>query len=256
MKIISYNVNGIRSAFQKGADNWLLEQKADFICMQEIKASADQMPIEGFLEKGYRNYAYPAEKKGYSGVAILSAHEPTAVHFGMGVPEFDREGRVIRLDFPKFSLISVYFPSGTSGDERQQLKYQFMDDFEKHVESLRKEGKSLIICGDVNICHKTIDIHNPISNKNSTGFLPEERAWLDHFTGMGYVDTFRVFHPEPHQYTWWSFRANSRQNNKGWRIDYQFITPDLRPALQDAGICPEAVHSDHCPTYTIFNNLI
>ena len=256
MKIISYNVNGIRAALQKGLDTWLSTHQPDFLCLQEIKAQSEQFPHAAFEALGYKAYLFPAEKKGYSGVAILAKTAPDNVVLGMNHPAHDAEGRVIRLDYPKFSLMSVYFPSGTSGDERQAVKYTFLDDFEAHVQALRAHGRALILCGDVNICHKAIDIHNPVSNKNSTGFLPEERAWMDRFTGLGYIDSFREFHHEPHQYTWWSYRFNSRAQNKGWRIDYQFLTPELRPHLIDAGILSEAHHSDHCPTFTVFSGLL
>jgi exodeoxyribonuclease-3 len=254
MKIISYNVNGIRAALQKGLDTWLASHQPDFVCLQEIKAQSEQFPHAAFSALGYTAHLFPAEKKGYSGVAILSKKQPIRVVEGMGHPEYDAEGRVIRLDFERFSLISVYFPSGTSGEERQAVKYRFLDDFEAHVQSLRAQGLSLIVCGDVNICHKAIDIHNPVSNKNTTGFLPEERAWMDRFTALGYIDSFREFHTAPHQYTWWSYRFNSRAQNKGWRIDYQFLTPELRPHLIAANILSEAHHSDHCPTMSVFSS--
>jgi exodeoxyribonuclease III len=248
MKIVSYNVNGIRSALSKGFREWLeLEMPADVICLQEVKAEESQIDRSVFTDLGYELYWMPAVKKGYSGVAILSKIKPQHVEFGMGIPAYDNEGRVIRADFGDFSVMSAYMPSGSSGDDRQAFKMQWLDDFYGYIQDLRKEHPRLVVSGDYNICHKPIDIHNPVSNKNSSGFLPEEREWVSKFIDSGFVDTFRELNPEPHQYTWWSYRFNSRQKNLGWRIDYHMVTELLRSRIEHAAIHPEVVHSDHCP---------
>ncbi len=246
-RIISYNVNGIRAALTKGFDRWMDETKADIICLQEIKASPEQLDLSIFEERGYHHYWYPAEKKGYSGVAILSRQKPDNIIYGSGVTESDKEGRVIRADFGDVSVMSIYAPSGSSGEERQDFKMLWLASFQKYLNKLKKERPKLILAGDFNICHKSIDIHNPISNAKSSGFLPEERAWMDQFLEKGFVDSFRHFNKEPHQYTWWSFRANSRNKNLGWRIDYQFASKELEPQLKRSVLLPEARHSDHCP---------
>ena len=195
----------------------------------------------------YEHYWYPAEKKGYSGTAILTRHSPKHVEYGCGIEEYDREGRMLRADFEDFSVMSAYFPSGSSGDERQGFKYRFLDHFQEYIDKLKLAYPKLIISGDYNICHRPIDIHNPRSNANSSGFLLAEREWMENFVNAGFVDSFRHFNKEPHNYTWWSFRANSRMKNLGWRIDYNMVTHDLHPHLKRAAILPEARHSDHCP---------
>lgn len=247
-RIISYNVNGLRSAMSKGWMDWLKAAQPDVLCLQELKADPSQLPLDVFKELGYHTYWHPAEKKGYSGVAIFSKDEPLNVTVGCGIPRYDREGRVLRADFGNYSVMSVYFPSGSSGDERQAFKMEFLADFVPYVQEVRVAYPHIVLCGDVNICHQAIDIHNPVSNKNSSGFLPEERAWLDGFIKSGYVDSFRNFHAEPHQYTWWSFRFNARKQNKGWRIDYQLVSEALASKMLRAAILADAVHSDHCPT--------
>ncbi|PWL30726.1 exodeoxyribonuclease III [uncultured Roseivirga sp.] len=246
MKIISYNVNGIRAALRKGFREWLEEENPDILCLQELKAHPEQ--VENFYEDlGYQMYWENAEKKGYSGVGILTKHTPLHVEHGCGNPLYDNEGRVLRADYKDFSVMSVYMPSGTSGDIRQDFKYEWLDFFQAYVDELRKKIPNLIISGDYNIAHKEIDIHNPVSNKNSSGFLPEERAWFTQYVESGFVDTFREFNTEPHQYSWWSYRANARANNKGWRIDYHMATEPLKTRLKSATILPNAFHSDHCP---------
>jgi exodeoxyribonuclease III len=247
MKIVSYNVNGIRAAMTKGFTSWLKATDPDILGLQEIKASENQIEKSVFEDLGYHLYWHPAIKKGYSGVAILSKNKPSNVAYGMGVNDYDDEGRIIRADFGNFSFVSAYFPSGTTGDLRQMFKYRFLDDFYGYAQELKIKIPNLIISGDYNICHKAIDIHNPISNKNSSGFLPEERAWMDKFTGSGFEDTFRKLNREPHQYTWWSYRAGARQKNLGWRIDYHMATNSVSSKVKRAVILPEAYHSDHCP---------
>ena len=247
MKILTYNVNGIRSAIKKGFIDFLAENQADVVCIQETKALESDVDTGRLSDLGFRHFWFPAEKKGYSGVAIFTKVKPKAVKYGMGLNKYDDEGRMIQADFDGFSFISSYFPSGTTGDVRQDFKYEFLDDIFGYLQDIRRENPSLIVSGDYNICHKPIDIHNPISNKNSSGFLPEERAWMDKFTESGFIDTFRHFNPQPHQYTWWSFRANSRSKNLGWRIDYHMATKELQNKLKSAVILPHIQHSDHCP---------
>jgi exodeoxyribonuclease-3 len=247
MKIYSYNLNGIRSAINKGFVNWLKETSPDIVCLQELKAQEDQIDTQIFRDLGYHNYWHSALKKGYSGVAILSKMEPDHVEFGSGMEKYDTEGRILRADYKDYSVMSLYIPSGSSGEERQSFKMKFLDDFLEYMIGLKKQFPKLIVSGDYNICHKPIDIHNPVSNKNSSGFLPEERAWVTKFLETGFIDTFRYFHPEPHQYTWWSFRANSRARNLGWRIDYHMVTKELKSILKESVIFQEISHSDHCP---------
>lgn len=247
MKLISYNVNGIRSAMNKGFVEWLKEENPDIIGLQEIKAQEKDIDSTIFQDLGYDLYWYPAVKKGYSGVAIFTKIKPKSVKYGMSLNRYDDEGRMIQADFDGFSFISSYFPSGTTGDLRQGFKYEFLDDVYGYTQDLRRENPRLILSGDYNICHKPIDIHNPISNKNSSGFLPDERAWMEKFTESGFIDTFRYFNPNPHHYSWWSFRANSRAKNLGWRIDYHMATKELQNRLKSAVILPNVKHSDHCP---------
>lgn len=247
MKILSYNVNGIRAAISKGFLEWLQAANPDIICLQEIKAVESQIPTLEITAAGYPyQYYYPAEKRGYSGVAILSKIEPKKVVFGTGISYMDEEGRNLRADFENFSVMSLYLPSGTN-IERLGRKFQYMDDFKSYVNEIKKSVPNLIIGGDYNICHQAIDIHDPVRNAKVSGFLPEERAWLDGFMKDGMVDTFRMFNNEPHQYSWWSYRANARANNKGWRIDYILVDENLKNRVKRAYILPEAKHSDHCP---------
>lgn len=249
MKIISYNVNGIRAALRKDWLLWLQTETPDVVCLQEIKASPDQFPLELALIEalGYEHYWYPAQKKGYSGTAILTRKTPQKITYGCGHKDYDDEGRMIRADFEDFSVMSVYFPSGTTGDIRQDFKYRFLDDFQFYTDRLRLESPRLVISGDYNICHRAIDIHNPKSNANTSGFLPAEREWMENFINSGYTDSFRHLNPEPHHYTWWSYRAGARAKNLGWRIDYNMVTEALSPQIKSARILPQAVHSDHCP---------
>ena len=250
MRIISYNVNGIRAAIKKGFCDWLKSDPADIVCIQETKAQKDNIELGQFIEMGYHNYWNSAEKKGYSGVAVFTKREPDFYQIGNGSVQSDAEGRVMRLDFGDVTLINAYFPSGTSGEERQSYKYIWLDEFFAYLQELRKERPQLIITGDYNIAHKEIDIHDPKGNKNSTGFLPEERAWMDKFFQHGYVDTLRQITQEPGLYTWWSQRFPTvRLNNKGWRIDYINVTDSLKDKVRNARIMPDVKHSDHCPVY-------
>ncbi len=246
-KIITYNVNGIRAALSKGFATWLKAVDPDIVCLQEIKADLSQIDEAVFHYFGYHCYWYPAQKKGYSGVAILSKKKPNNVVFGCNIKELDDEGRVLRADFDDFSVMSCYFPSGTTGEERQGFKYQFLDKMYDYIHELKKNIPKLIISGDYNICHQSIDIHNPVSNKNSSGFLPEERAWVSKFLESGFIDGFRFFNQEPHHYTWWSYRAGARKKNLGWRIDYNMVSKEMQSHLVRSVILPDAMHSDHCP---------
>ena len=227
--------------------HWLDSVKADVVCLQEIKAMPEQFDQKLFNEIGYDCYIHSANKKGYSGVAILSKIKPQNVEYGCGINEIDFEGRVIRADYKDFSVMSVYFPSGSSGDLRQEFKFKFLDLFATYIYNLRNKIPNLIICGDFNICHKPIDIHNPVRNKNTSGFLPEERDWMDKFIGSGFTDVFRIENKEPHNYTWWSYRANARVKNLGWRIDYIMINKTIISKFKRSVILSKAKHSDHCP---------
>lgn len=247
MKIISYNINGIRAAIKKGLVEWIAANDFDILCFQETKAQPEQIDSEAFEKLGYHCHWHSAVKKGYSGVGIISKMKPDNIVVGCGIDTYDNEGRILRADFGDLSVMSVYIPSGSSGDVRQDLKMVFLDDFLKFTNELRQERPQLIISGDYNICHKAIDIHNPKTNKNTSGFKPEERAWMDDFFGTGFIDSFRHFNPDPHHYSWWSYRANARNNNKGWRIDYHSATDKLKDRLTAASILSDVKHSDHCP---------
>ena len=246
-KIYSYNVNGLRAAMNKGFDDWLREDQPDVLCLQEIKAQPEQVDTSVFDRLGYRHYWFPAQKPGYSGVAIFCKEKPDKVVYGMGIEKYDAEGRMIRADFGDISVISVYFPSGTTGDLRQNFKMTFLDDFLQYVENLKKERPNLIISGDYNIAHTEIDINHPERHGKMSGFLPEEREWVDRFLAHGYTDTFRLFHQEPNRYSWWSYRSGARAKDLGWRIDYHMATTAVAPRITDASILQTVVHSDHCP---------
>jgi len=247
MKIISYNVNGIRAAMKKGFIDWLKQANPDVICIQETKARKEQVEVSEIEAAGYPyHYWFSAEKKGYSSVAIFCKQEPQHIEYGTGINYMDFEGRNIRVDYENVSVMSLYLPSGTNL-ARLEHKLTYMDDFQKYVNDLKKDIPNLVICGDYNICHEAIDIHNPVSNKNSSGFLPVERKWIGEFMDSGFIDSFRHLNKEPHNYTWWSYRANSRANNKGWRIDYNMVASPLQENIKRAVILPEAHHSDHCP---------
>lgn len=247
MKLFSYNVNGIRAAIKKGFLDWLKAANPDVICLQETKAHKEQLDLKLFEDLGYQyHYWFSAQKKGYSSVAILSKIKPNNIVYGTGIESMDFEGRNLRVDFDHFSLMSLYLPSGTN-DARLSFKLNYMAAFQEYVNDLKKTIPNLIICGDYNICHTEIDIHNPKQNKNTSGFLPVEREWLTQFINSGFIDSFRHLNKEPHNYTWWSYRANARNNNKGWRIDYFMVSEPLKNMIKRAYILPEAKHSDHCP---------
>ncbi|WP_204344238.1 exodeoxyribonuclease III [Psychroserpens algicola] len=246
MKIVSYNVNGIRAAMNKGLIDWLTSANPDVICLQEIKAMKEQVDIEAIENAGYKyNYWFSAQKKGYSGVAILSKTEPDHVEYGTGIESMDFEGRNIRVDFNGLSIMSMYLPSGTN-DARLAHKFEYMNMIHQYLNDLRQEKPNLVVLGDYNICHEEIDIHNP-KMKGVSGFLPEEREWLGNFINSGFIDSYRYLHPEKQEFSWWSYRANSRANNKGWRLDYAMVSEPLQENIKRSVILTEAVHSDHCP---------
>ncbi len=246
MKILSYNVNGIRAALKKGVIDWLKAANPDVICIQETKAHKEQLDVAIFENAGYPyQYWFSAQKKGYSSVAIFCKEEPNHVAYGTGIETMDFEGRNIRVDFDEVSIMSMYLPSGTNS-ARLDYKFNYMDEILAYLSELRKTIPNLIVCGDYNICHEAIDIHNP-KMKGVSGFLPEERQWIGKFIDSGFIDSFRYINPESQQYSWWSYRANSRANNKGWRLDYAMVSEPLKNTISRAYILPEANHSDHCP---------
>lgn len=247
MRIISYNVNGIRAAFTKDFVGWLSSANPDVICIQESKAGNDQIDIQSFEQIGYHSYWFSAQRKGYSGVGIASKIQPNHVEYGCGIESYDNEGRIIRADFDDFSVISVYVPSASNID-RLEFKMQFCFDFLHYIKELKKTIPNLVICGDFNICHEAIDIHDPVRLKNVSGFLPMERRWMTNFMNeCELIDSFRFFNDQPDNYSWWSYRQNSRAKNKGWRLDYNFVTYSLKEKLSRAVILKEVFHSDHCP---------
>ncbi|MBA2648410.1 MAG: exodeoxyribonuclease III [Legionella sp.] len=249
MKVISFNANGIRASARKGFFEWLSTQDADFVCIQETKAQVHQLlPEDLFYPQGYTCDYFDAKKKGYSGVAIYSKHKPQAIVKGFGYHYCDDEGRYIQFDYPKLSVVSLYLPSGTSGLGRQDVKYAFLEQFAQHLIKLKNEGRELILCGDYNIAHKQIDLKNWRTNQKNSGFLPEERAWMDALFGdIGLVDAFRVHNQAEEQYTWWSYRNRGWEKNVGWRIDYQVVTPGLTDHIVDTRIFREPRLSDHAP---------
>ena len=246
IKILSYNINGIRAALRKNLLEWLKDYNPDIVCFQEIKANEDQFDKSKFTDLGYHSYWFSAQKKGYSGVGIITKMKPLNVEHGTGIDYMDFEGRNLRIDFKNFSVMSLYLPSGTNIN-RLAFKFQYMDDFKTYINNLSSKVPNLIIGGDFNICHKAIDIHDPIRNAKVSGFLPEERDWIDNFINDGFVDSFRIFNNTPHKYSWWSYRANSRNNNKGWRIDYLLAAEKLKKNILESYILDDVVHSDHCP---------
>jgi len=247
-KIISFNVNGIRAAMRKGLDEWLRKFSPNIVCIQEIKANKEQFDVTVFEKLGYYHYWFPAEKKGYSGVGVLTKDKPENVKYGCGQIIYDNEGRIIQLNFDSFTLVNVYVPSGSNMEKRLDFKLQFCKDFLKYIKELKNSHPKLIITGDYNICHKKIDIHDPVRNAKVSGFLPVERKWLSQFIyECGLIDSFRHFVKESHHYSWWSYRANARANNKGWRIDYNMVSKTLEDRLKNAYMLPDLAISDHCP---------
>lgn len=248
LKVITLNLNGIRSAAKKGFFDWMLAQNADIICVQEIKAQHADLQQQIFQPNGYYSYFHFAEKKGYSGVGIYSKIQPKKVISGLGWPEADMEGRYIEADFGPFSIVSLYLPSGTSGEHRQAVKFDFLNRYAEHLKKIINQQHDYIICGDWNIAHRNIDLKNWRGNQKNSGFLPEERAWLDQlFDHIGFIDAFRHVNQEPDQYTWWSNRGQAWLKNVGWRIDYQVVTPGLKNAIKSASIYKDSRFSDHAP---------
>jgi exodeoxyribonuclease-3 len=248
MDIIYFNVNGLRAILKKGFKEWFERQKPDILCLQEIKAKKNQIKTEEFLNlEGYNSYWNSAERDGYSGVITLTRETPEDIGFGMGIDKFDKEGRLIKTTYPGFTLFNVYFPNGKSSEERLQFKLEFYDAFLELCEKLRKKGEELVITGDFNTAHREIDLANPKENEKYSGFLPVEREWLDSLLAKGYIDTFRHFHREAGNYTWWTYRFNARKRNIGWRIDYFFVTKGLIDRVEESSILLDVYGSDHAP---------
>ena len=247
MRILSWNVNGIRAAYKKGILDWLKKENPDILCIQETKAHPDQLTDDLRNPKGYESYFSSAEKKGYSGVAIYTKQKPKKVEHGFGIKKFDSEGRILVAEYPKYVLMSIYYPNGKASAERLKYKMEFYDAFLKFTNKLKKQGKNIIVCGDVNTAHKEIDIARPKENEKISGFLPEERAWIDKFLSDGYVDTFRMFNNEPENYTWWDQITRARDRNVGWRIDYFYVNEEFKKNVKKAFILSDVMGSDHCP---------
>lgn len=247
MEIVTFNVNGLRAILKKGFMEWFKDKSPDILCLQEIKSSKDQLKGEIVEPEGYHAHWNSAQKPGYSGVVTLSKEEPLDVQFGMGIERFDTEGRLIRTKYPDFTLLNVYFPNGKMSDDRLKFKLDYYDTFLQFIEVLRKQGEELIITGDFNTAHKEIDLANPKENEKYSGFLPIEREWMDNFESCGYIDSFRYFHPEGEQYTWWTYRFKARERNIGWRIDYFFVTEGLIDKVEDSIILKDVYGSDHAP---------
>ena len=247
IRILSWNVNGLRAVHKKGFLDWFVGEKPDMLCIQETKASEEQLPDELRSVDGYHAFFSSAEKKGYSGVALYTREEPISVVKGFGIKRFDSEGRIIVAEYPGFTLYNIYFPNGQQSDERLRYKMDFYDAFLDHVEAARKEGRNVVICGDVNTAHREIDLARPKENSTTSGFLPEERAWIDTFLSHGYIDTFRALHPEPDQYTWWNYRTRARERNVGWRIDYFYVNEEFGKHVGESFILADVTGSDHCP---------
>lgn len=254
ISIISYNVNGIRAAIKNGLLDWLAATMPTILCLQEIKIAKEDFDATPFEKLGYHCYIYPAQKKGYSGVAIFSLIKPKHVSYGIGNELYDSEGRNITADFDGFSVMSAYFPSGTTGDERQNVKMQYLDFYLNEIKNTTITKPNIVIAGDYNICHRPIDIHDPIRNKDTSGFKPEERDWMEKYFTSGFVDSYRKLHPDTKDaYSWWSYRAGARKNNKGWRIDYIAVSEPLSAAISQSAIFADAIHSDHCPIFCMLN---
>ena len=247
MKLLCWNVNGLRAIEKKGFYPWFQTESPDILCLQEIKATPEQLPPHLRSIPGYHTFWNPAEKKGYSGVATFSKPKPSSVKNGFGREEFDSEGRILITEFPSFTLFNIYFPNGKKNTERLQYKLDFYDEFLSSADDLKVYGHNIVVCGDFNTAHKEIDLARPKENEHISGFLPVERAWIDTFIDHGYVDTFRMFHAEPNQYSWWDLKTGARSRNVGWRIDYFFVNKEFLPRVKNAFILPGVMGSDHCP---------
>ena len=247
MRLISWNVNGIRAADRKGLFDWFNKEKPGIFCLQEIKALPEQLPPHLRNTPGYHVFLNSAERKGYSGVATYSKEKPMEVKTGFGIEKFDKEGRVLMIEYPSFTLFNIYFPNGKKNQERLDYKLDFYDTFLGYADNLKAKGKNIVVCGDFNTAHKEMDLEHPKQNEDESGFLPIERAWIDTFIDHGYVDTFRQFNEEPKQYSWWSMRTAARERNVGWRIDYFFVNKEFMPNVKNAFIMQDVTGSDHCP---------
>jgi len=247
IRVFSWNLNGIRAAYKKGFLDWLKEAGPDMLCVQETKVQKEQLLQELIDVSGYKSYFTSAQRKGYSGVALYTREEPEKVWHGLGIERFDAEGRVLIADYGYFMLFNIYFPNGKASKERLRFKMDFYDTFLEHVKRLKSEGKSIVLCGDVNTAHMAIDLARPKENEKVSGFLPEERAWIDRFIESGFIDTFREFNSESGQYTWWDYKTRARERNVGWRIDYFFVSEDFMEKVTSSYILPDVMGSDHCP---------
>ncbi|MDD1763860.1 MAG: exodeoxyribonuclease III [Methanobacteriaceae archaeon] len=247
IRILSWNVNGIRAVHRKGFKKWVLEDKPDVLCLQETKATRDQFPKDIRIMDEYHLYNSEAERKGYSGVATYTRIKPEKVDHGLGIDKFDQEGRTLITDFGDFVLFNIYFPNGKMSEERLRYKLDFYDSFLDYADQLRDEGRNIVVCGDVNTAHKEIDLARPKENSKISGFLPVEREWIDRFLSHSYVDTFREFNKEPEQYTWWSYRTRARERNVGWRLDYFFVNQEFMGQVENSYILSDVMGSDHCP---------
>jgi len=247
MEIYSWNVNGIRAVQKKGFIDWVIKEQPDILCLQETKASIEQLDQELISIDGYFSYFSSGERKGYSGVATYTRKEPISVKYGIGIERFDNEGRILITEYSDFTLLNIYFPNGQKDEERLQYKLDFYDAVLDYCDDLKKLGKKLIILGDYNTAHKEIDLKNPKENEKYSGFLPIERAWIDKFISHGYIDTFRRLYPEEIKYSWWSYRFKARERGIGWRIDYQFVSDNMIDMVKGADILDGVTGSDHCP---------
>jgi len=247
LRLLSWNVNGLRAILKKGFEDWLNRDLPDVLCLQETKVAADQLPEKLRSIPGYYSYFGSGERKGRDGVALISRREPLSVDYALGIEGLGDEGRAIVADYGQFVLFNVYFPNGKASRERLDYKLRFYDLFLDHIEGLRSQGKSIVICGDLNTAHKEIDLARPRANEKISGFLPEERAWMDRLVEKGFIDTFRIFHPEGENYSWWDMKSRARERNVGWRIDYFFVSEDLKDRIQSAFILKDVTGSDHCP---------
>jgi exodeoxyribonuclease-3 len=255
VKLLSWNVNGIRAAYKKGLLDWFMKERPDVFCLQETKASEEDLPSDLTSVAGYDVIFSSADKKGYSGVALYSKVKPKKVYTSLGIPKFDVEGRLVAADLGDFIVFNVYFPNGKASSERLKFKMDFYAAFLKHVVALRKKGRGIVICGDVNTAHEEVDLARPKENEKISGFLPEERAWIDELISRGFVDTLRLFDDGPGRYTWWDLKTRARERNVGWRIDYFFVSEDLKRRVKNASIMSNVMGSDHCPISLELRNL-